>query len=160
MCRRCEAAGDVASATSSARVFIVDLRRPDAMPALDAAAAGRGQDQASWITSASTSWRRRASAAASPWPKGKFSRIPGAVPNSFDTGRKSLWQITKARYDAGHMLEPGNRAPDFKLEGDDGKTHTLKEFAGKTLILVLLPEGQHAGLHDAGLRVPRQRRRL
>ena len=33
------------------------------------------------------------------------------------------------------MLKIGDRAPDFRLEGDDGKTHTLKEFSGKNLIL-------------------------
>jgi len=43
------------------------------------------------------------------------------------------------------MLEPGDRAPDFKLEGDDGKTHSLKEFAGKTLILYFYPKDMTPG---------------
>ncbi|MDB4969627.1 MAG: bcp [Myxococcales bacterium] len=43
------------------------------------------------------------------------------------------------------MLEPGDRAPDFKLEGDDGKTHSLKEFAGKTLILYFYPKDNTPG---------------
>ena len=43
------------------------------------------------------------------------------------------------------MLEPGDHAPDFKLEGDDGKTHSLKEFAGKTLILYFYPKDNTPG---------------
>ena len=43
------------------------------------------------------------------------------------------------------MLEPGDRAPDFKLEGDDGKTHSFKEFAGKTLILYFYPKDMTPG---------------
>jgi peroxiredoxin Q/BCP len=43
------------------------------------------------------------------------------------------------------MLEAGDRAPDFKLEGDDGKTHSLKEFAGKTLILYFYPKDNTPG---------------
>ena len=43
------------------------------------------------------------------------------------------------------MLEPGDKAPDFTLEGDDGKTHTLKEFSGKTLILYFYPKDNTPG---------------
>jgi thioredoxin-dependent peroxiredoxin len=43
------------------------------------------------------------------------------------------------------MLEPGDRAPAFTLEGDDGKTHTLKEFSGKTLILYFYPRDNTPG---------------
>jgi peroxiredoxin Q/BCP len=43
------------------------------------------------------------------------------------------------------MLEPGDRAPDFKLQGDDGKTHSLKEFSGKTLILYFYPRDNTPG---------------
>jgi peroxiredoxin Q/BCP len=43
------------------------------------------------------------------------------------------------------MLEPGDRAPAFTLEGDDGKTHTLKEFSGKTLILYFYPKDNTPG---------------
>jgi peroxiredoxin Q/BCP len=43
------------------------------------------------------------------------------------------------------MLAPGDRAPDFKLEGDDGKTHTLKEFSGKTLVLYFYPKDNTPG---------------
>jgi peroxiredoxin Q/BCP len=43
------------------------------------------------------------------------------------------------------MLQPGDKAPSFKLEGDDGKTHTLKEFSGKTLILYFYPKDNTPG---------------
>jgi thioredoxin-dependent peroxiredoxin len=43
------------------------------------------------------------------------------------------------------MLEPGDKAPPFKLEGDDGKTHTLAEFSGKTLILYFYPRDNTPG---------------
>jgi peroxiredoxin Q/BCP len=43
------------------------------------------------------------------------------------------------------MLKPGDRAPDFKLEGDDGKIHSLREFAGKNLILYFYPRDATPG---------------
>lgn len=43
------------------------------------------------------------------------------------------------------MLEPGARAPDFTLEGDDGKTHSLSDFAGKTVILYFYPKDNTPG---------------
>lgn len=43
------------------------------------------------------------------------------------------------------MLAPGDKAPSFKLEGDDGKTHTLKEFSGKILILYFYPKDNTPG---------------
>jgi peroxiredoxin Q/BCP len=43
------------------------------------------------------------------------------------------------------MLSPGDRAPAFKLQGDDGKLHTLSEFAGKTLILYFYPKDNTPG---------------
>jgi peroxiredoxin Q/BCP len=43
------------------------------------------------------------------------------------------------------MIGPGDKAPAFKLEGDDGKTHTLSEFSGKTLILYFYPRDNTPG---------------
>jgi hypothetical protein len=40
-CAAARTVGDVAAATADARFFIVDLRRPDALPALEAAACGK-----------------------------------------------------------------------------------------------------------------------
>src|SRR6185312_9317651 len=70
----------------------------------------------------------RAPAAASPWPRENFRASCPAF-----------------CYDPGTMLEPGDKAPDFKLEGDDGKTHSLKEFSGKTLILYFYPKDNTPG---------------
>jgi peroxiredoxin Q/BCP len=33
----------------------------------------------------------------------------------------------------------GSKAPDFSLQGSDGKTHSLKDYAGKTLIIYFYP---------------------
>jgi peroxiredoxin Q/BCP len=43
------------------------------------------------------------------------------------------------------MLKPGDRAPDFKLIGDDDKSHCLKEFAGKHLVLYFYPRNATPG---------------
>jgi peroxiredoxin Q/BCP len=43
------------------------------------------------------------------------------------------------------MIGPGDKAPAFKLEGDDGKTHSLSEFSGKTLILYFYPRDNTPG---------------
>jgi peroxiredoxin Q/BCP len=43
------------------------------------------------------------------------------------------------------MLASGDKAPAFELEGDDGKTHSLSEFAGKTLILYFYPKDNTPG---------------
>ena len=43
------------------------------------------------------------------------------------------------------MIREGQKAPDFKLVGDDGKQHTLKEFAGKTLVLYFYPRDDTPG---------------
>lgn len=33
-------------------------------------------------------------------------------------------------------LKPGDKAPEFKLEGSDGKTYALKDFAGKQAVVI------------------------
>ena len=38
------------------------------------------------------------------------------------------------------MIKLGEKAPDFRLRGDDGKYHTLEEFAGKYLVLYFYPK--------------------
>jgi peroxiredoxin Q/BCP len=43
------------------------------------------------------------------------------------------------------MLKSGDRAPDFQLQGDDGKTYSLKEFSGKNLILYFYPRDNTPG---------------
>ena len=39
----------------------------------------------------------------------------------------------------------GGKAPNFKLEGSDGKTHTLKDYKGKTVILYFYPRDNTPG---------------
>ena len=43
------------------------------------------------------------------------------------------------------MLEKGETAPDFSLEGSDGKRHTLAEFRGKRLVLYFYPKDDTPG---------------
>ena len=39
----------------------------------------------------------------------------------------------------------GKKAPTFKLEGSDGKTHALSDYAGKTVILYFYPKDNTPG---------------
>ncbi len=43
-----------------------------------------------------------------------------------------------------HGLE-GRKAPDFSLVGSDGKTHTLGDYAGKTVVLYFYPKDDTPG---------------
>lgn len=43
------------------------------------------------------------------------------------------------------MLKPGDKAPDFKLNADDGKTYSLKDFKGKKLVLYFYPKDNTSG---------------
>lgn len=39
----------------------------------------------------------------------------------------------------------GTRAPDFELPGSDGKTHSLREFEGRKLVLIFYPMNNTPG---------------
>jgi len=39
----------------------------------------------------------------------------------------------------------GKKAPAFKLEGDDGKTHSLEDYKGKTVVLYFYPKDDTPG---------------
>lgn len=39
----------------------------------------------------------------------------------------------------------GTQAPDFSLPGSDGKTHSLKDYAGKTLVIYFYPKDNTPG---------------
>ncbi|MBI5402450.1 MAG: thioredoxin-dependent thiol peroxidase [Ignavibacteriae bacterium] len=43
------------------------------------------------------------------------------------------------------MLEKNDKAPDFKLNADDSKTYSLKDFRGKKLILYFYPKDMTSG---------------
>ena len=42
-------------------------------------------------------------------------------------------------------LKIGSMAPDFSLDGDDGKKHSLKEFRGKKVVLYFYPKDDTSG---------------
>lgn len=43
------------------------------------------------------------------------------------------------------MSLEGKHAPDFSLEGSDGKQHTLSEYAGKTVVIYFYPKDNTPG---------------
>ena len=43
------------------------------------------------------------------------------------------------------MIKEGSKAPDFNLEGSDGKKHSLSDFAGKYLVLYFYPRDNTPG---------------
>lgn len=43
------------------------------------------------------------------------------------------------------MLKENDKAPDFKLANQDGKTVSLKDFAGKTVVLYFYPKDMTPG---------------
>ena len=43
------------------------------------------------------------------------------------------------------MSLEGKKAPDFSLEGSDGRRHTLVEYAGKTLVIYFYPKDNTPG---------------
>ena len=43
------------------------------------------------------------------------------------------------------MALEGKRAPDFLLEGSDGAQHTLKQYAGKTVVIYFYPKDSTPG---------------
>ena len=42
-------------------------------------------------------------------------------------------------------LKVGDKAPDFSLQGTDGKTHSLSELKGKTVVLAWFPKAFTGG---------------
>ena len=52
------------------------------------------------------------------------------------------------------MLNVGDKAPDFTLLDQDGKSVSLTDFRGKS-VAVVLSEGVHARLHRGRLQHPR-----
>ena len=43
------------------------------------------------------------------------------------------------------VLNVGDRAPDFKLPGSDGKTHALSDYKGTTVVLAWFPKAFTGG---------------
>jgi peroxiredoxin Q/BCP len=42
-------------------------------------------------------------------------------------------------------LKPGDAAPEFSLPGSDGKTHTLSDYKGRTVVLAWFPKAFTGG---------------
>jgi len=42
-------------------------------------------------------------------------------------------------------LKVGDKAPDFSLQGSDGKTHSLAELKGKSVVLAWFPKAFTGG---------------
>jgi peroxiredoxin Q/BCP len=43
------------------------------------------------------------------------------------------------------LIEPGHKAPAFALKDQDGKTHTLSDYAGRPLVLYFYPKDDTPG---------------
>ena len=63
---------------------------------------------------------------------------------------------TTSQYEAMALIDPGKKAPAFSLPDQEGKTHSLADYAGQPVVDLLLSEGRHARLHQGVLRVPGQ----
>ena len=48
------------------------------------------------------------------------------------------------------MLKPGDKAPDFTLRDHTGKTHSLSEYRGKTVVLWFYPKADTPGCTAEG----------
>jgi hypothetical protein len=59
------------------------------------------------------------------------------------TPQKPEQPATPPQYSA--TLNVGDRAPDFKLPGSDGKTHSLSDYKGKTVVLAWFPKAFTGG---------------
>jgi len=42
-------------------------------------------------------------------------------------------------------LKPGDRAPEFALQGSDGRIHRLSDYKGKTVVLAWFPKAFTGG---------------
>jgi peroxiredoxin Q/BCP len=43
------------------------------------------------------------------------------------------------------LIEPGKKAPAFSLKDQDGKSHALADYAGKSVILYFYPKDDTPG---------------
>jgi peroxiredoxin Q/BCP len=52
--------------------------------------------------------------------------------------------MTHAAASAGE-LKPGDAAPEFKMAGSDGKTHTLSDYRGQVVVVAWFPKAFTGG---------------
>jgi hypothetical protein len=62
-------------------------------------------------------------------PPASSAASPSTAPSAAPSTSTSAAVVTPS-------LGRGDKAPDFSLEGSDGKTHTLAEHAGKEVVVV------------------------
>jgi peroxiredoxin Q/BCP len=46
---------------------------------------------------------------------------------------------------AGNSVKAGDQAPNFSLQGSDGKAHTLSEYLGTTVVIAWFPKAFTGG---------------
>ena len=56
-----------------------------------------------------------------------------------------LCGLTLAPLTGAAELKVGDQAPDFSLQGSDGKTHTLSEYRGQVVVLAWFPKAFTSG---------------
>ncbi len=57
----------------------------------------------------------------------------------------SLTAVAAGGQQAPTELKVGDKAPDFSLPGTDGKTHSLADYKGKTVVLAWFPKAFTGG---------------
>jgi cytochrome oxidase Cu insertion factor (SCO1/SenC/PrrC family) len=72
-----------------------------------------------------------------------IAAIGMAVPAQGQTPQPPQAPAAPPQYSA--TLNVGDRAPEFKLPGSDGKTHSLADYKGKTVVLAWFPKAFTGG---------------
>jgi peroxiredoxin Q/BCP len=57
----------------------------------------------------------------------------------------ALAAVAASGQQAATELKVGDKAPDFSLPGTDGKTHSLADYKGKTVVLAWFPKAFTGG---------------
>ena len=61
------------------------------------------------------------------------------------SGAFAIAALAMAPRAAADELKVGDQAPDFTLQGSDGKTHSLSQLKGKYVVLAWFPKAFTAG---------------
>lgn len=55
------------------------------------------------------------------------------------------FNVAKSKPGATVELKPGDAAPDFSLQGSDGRTYRLKDLAGRPVVIAWFPKAFTGG---------------